>query len=101
MDDLEHDLLSYLGTGRSVFRPTDTSKEAQRAFEETVGLLLRLRRAGYIDFPDSRISKTEQGTYLTIGPVDLTAQGRAALARDRRLGERPPRSHDRLWRYDD
>jgi hypothetical protein len=57
-------------------------------------------RAGYVDFPDSRISKTEEGSYLAVGPVDLTAEGRAALARDRRLGERPPRSHDRLWRYE-
>ena len=100
MDDLEHDLLSYLETGRSVFTPSDASHEAQNAFAETVGLLLRLRRVGYVDFPDSRISKTQQGVYLAVGPVNLTAEGRAALGRDRRLGQRPPRSHDRLWRHE-
>jgi hypothetical protein len=100
MDDLEYDLLRYLETGRSVFQPPDAAHENQTAFAEVVGLLLRLRRAGYVEFRDSRISKTEQGVYLAVGPVDLTAQGRAALARDRRLGERPPRSHDRWWRHE-
>jgi hypothetical protein len=100
VDDLEHDVLRYLESGRSVFTPSSASREAQSAFAETVGLLLRLRRAGYVAFPDSRISKTEQDSYLAVGPVDLTAEGRAALARDRRLGERPRRSHDRLWRHE-
>lgn len=100
MDDLDYDLLNYLESGRSVLKPSDASREAQNAFAEIVGLLLRLRRVGYVDFLDSRISKTEQGAYLAVGPVNLTAEGRAALARDRRLGERPTRSHDRLWRHE-
>jgi hypothetical protein len=100
MDDLEYDALSFLETGRSVFQPRDASREAQQAFAETIGLLLRLRRAGYVEFSDSRISKTRGGAYLAVGPVNLTAAGRAALIRDRRLGVRPPRSYARLWRDD-
>lgn len=99
MDELEYEALSYLERGRSVFQPRDPSRDAQQAFGETVGLLLRLRRAGYIDFSDSRISRTEQGAYLALGPVTLTPQGRAALVRDRRLGMRPPRSQDPPWRH--
>jgi hypothetical protein len=101
VDDLEYDALSYLEAGHSVFRPVDASTEAVRAFAETVGLLLRLRRQGYVGFPDSRISKTDQGTYLAVGPVDLTPAGLVALLRDRRLGERPPRGYARPWRQED
>jgi hypothetical protein len=100
MDNLEYEVLSYLEAGRSVFRPRNLSQEAQQAFGELVGLLLRLRREGCIEFPDGRISKTGRGTYLAVGPVDLTETGRAALTRDRRLGERPGRTYDRLWRLD-
>jgi len=100
MDSLEYEVLSYLETGRSVFRPRNLSAEAQQAFVELMGLLLRLRREGSVEFPDGRVSRTQQGTYLAVGPVDLTETGRAALARDRRLGERPGRTYDRLWRLD-
>ena len=100
MDHLEYEVLSYLEAGRSVFRPRNLSQEAQRAFGELMGLLLRLRREGCIAFPDGRVSQTERGTYLAVGPVDLTEVGREALTRDRRLGERPGRAYDRLWRLD-
>ncbi len=100
MDSLEYEVLSYLEAGRSIFRPRNLSREAQQAFVELLGLLLRLRREGSIEFSESRISKTEQGTYLAAGPVDLTESGRVALARDRRLSERPGRIYDRLWRLD-
>ena len=98
MDDFEYDVFNYLETGRSVFRPQNPSSEAQQAFGEAVRVLLRLPRSGLVEFPDSRISKTEGGAYLAVGPVTLTAQGEAALARDRRLGERPPRSYQPPWR---
>ena len=100
MDSLEYEVLSYLEAGRSMFRPRNLSGEAQQAFVELMGLLLRLRREGSVEFPDGRISKTAQGTYLAVGPVDLTEAGQAALARERRLSARPVRTYDRLWRLD-
>ena len=100
MDSLEYEVLSYLEAGRSMFRPRDLSREAQQSFVEVLGLLLRLRREGHVTFADSRISKTQQGTYLALGPVDLTDGGRAALAHDRRRAQRSGRSYDRLWRLD-
>lgn len=100
MDNLEYEVLSYLETGRSVFRPRNLSQEAQLAFGELMGLLVRLRREGCIEFPDGRVSKTGQGTYLAVGPVDLTDVGRGALTKDRRLNERAGRTYDRLWRLD-
>jgi hypothetical protein len=100
MDSLEYDVLSYLEAGRSIFRPRDLSREAQQAFVELMGLLIRLRREGHVQFPDGRVSQTAAGTYLAVGPVDLTDAGRAAVMQDRRLGERPGRTYDRLWRLD-
>ena len=100
MNSLEYEVLSNLEAGRSMFRPRIISGEAQQAFVELMGLLLRLRRDGLVEFPDARISKTAQGTYLAVGPVDLAEAGWAALARERRLGERPGRTSDRLWRLD-
>jgi hypothetical protein len=100
MDSLEYEVLSYLDAGRSMFRPRVLSRQAQQAFVEVLGLLLRLRRAGQVDFADNRISRTQQGTYLAVGPVDLTAAGQAALAQDRRRAQRSGRSYDRLWRLD-
>jgi hypothetical protein len=67
MDSLEYEVLSNLEAGRSMFRPRNLSGEAQHAFVELMGLLLRLRREGFIELPDGRISKTTQGTYLAVG----------------------------------
>ena len=100
MNSLEYEVLSNLAAGRSMFRPRILSSDAQQAFVELMGLLLRLRRDGLVEFPDARISKTAQGTYLAVGAVDLAQAGWAALARERRLGERPGRTYDRLWRLD-
>jgi hypothetical protein len=100
MDSLEYEVLSYLEAGSSMFRPRNLSGEAQQALVELMGLLLRLRREGSVEFQDGGISKTAQGTYLAVGPVDLTEAGQAALARQRRLAERPGRIYDRLWRLD-
>ena len=99
-DSLEYEVLSYLEGGRSVFRPRNLSGEAQQSLVEVIGLLLRLRRQGHVDFADSRISRTQKGTYLALGPVNLTEAGRAVLAQDRRQAERPGRIYDRLWRLD-
>jgi hypothetical protein len=100
MNSLECEVLSNLEAGRSMFRPRILSGEAQRAFVELMGLLLRLRREGSVEFPDARISKTAQGTHLAVGPVDPAEAGWSALARERRFGERPGRTCDRLWRLD-
>jgi hypothetical protein len=100
MDSLEYEVLSNLEAGRSMFRPRNLSSEAQQAFVELIGLLLRLRRGGFVEFPDGRISKTAQGTYLAVGPVELAEAGRVAIARERRVGERPGRTYDRLWWLD-
>ena len=100
MESLEYEVLSYLEAGRSVFRPRDLSGEAQQSLVEVLGLLLRLRRQGHVHFEDSRISRTQQGTYLALGPVSLTEAGRAALSQDRRRAERAGRTYDRLWRLD-
>jgi hypothetical protein len=94
MDSLEYEVLSYLDAGRSMFRPRVLSRETQEAFVEVLGLLLRLRRVGHVEFADNRISRT-QGTYLALGPVDLTPAGRAALAQDWRRAQRSGRSYDR------
>lgn len=100
MDNLEYEVLSSLEAGRSMFRPRNLSHEAQQAFVELMGLLLRLRREGHVEFPDGWISRTGAGTYLAVGPVSLTETGRSALSQDRRLGQRPGRTYDRLWRLD-
>jgi hypothetical protein len=100
MDSLEYEVLSYLEAGRSMFRPRDLSHEAQGSFAEVLGLVLRLRREGHVEFADNRVSRTQLGTYLALGPVGLTDAGRAALAEDRRRGLRSGRSFDRLWRLD-
>jgi hypothetical protein len=54
MDSLEYEVLSNLEAGRSMFRPRNLSGEAQQAFVELMGLLLRLRREGFIELPDGR-----------------------------------------------
>jgi hypothetical protein len=100
MDNLEYEVLSYLEAGRSMFRPRNLSQEAQQAFIELMGLLLRLRNEGCLEFLDCRIFRTGLGTYLAVGPVELTDAGRSALTRDRRLAGRPGRAYDRLWRLD-
>jgi hypothetical protein len=100
MDSLQYEVLSYLAVGRSTFRPRNLSHEAQQSFLEVLGLVIRLRREGIVEFADSRISRTERGTYLAVGPVHLTDVGRASLMEDRRKRQRSGRAFDRLWRLD-
>ena len=90
MDQPDFELLERIEQGGHVFKPADRSGESREAFQETVDQLLRLRAVGLISFPDGRIMRAEDGTCLMIGPCDLTPAAVAALARDRRLGPRPP-----------
>ena len=99
MDELEYEVLSCVATSKATFRPRDATREAEAAFLRTVSLLHQLRERGLIRYLDGHVAKRESGPYLMVGPVQLTAAGQAALARDRSLGERPPRSGDPLpWR---
>jgi hypothetical protein len=88
MDQIDFDLLSRLETGESVFRPTGKTDNAPEHFARTAERLLELRARGWVRFPDGRITRSEQGVYLMVGPCDLTEAGHRALADDRRLGPR-------------
>jgi hypothetical protein len=57
--------------------------------EALIDRLRSLRDRGLIRLPDSRIMRGQDGRILGAGPCDLTAAGREALERDRRLGPRP------------
>jgi hypothetical protein len=98
VNDIEYEVLAWLASGHSVFSPPDRSDAGVAAFVETVDVLMDLRDRGWVRFPDGRLAKTEGGTYVALGPVDLTPAGRAAFERDHRLGERPPREKARPWR---
>jgi hypothetical protein len=89
MDDEEFRLLARIECGDSVFRPTEQTPEARQSFHTTVARLLELRSSGWIRLPEGRISRGEDGTYMMVGPCDLTAAGIEALKQDRRLGPRP------------
>jgi hypothetical protein len=95
--DLEYEVLAWLASGHSVFSPPDRSDAGYAAFIETVDVLMLLRDRGWVGFPDGRLARTSGGTYVALGPVDLTTMGRAALERDRRLGERPPLEKPLPW----
>ena len=88
MDQLDFDILSRLEAGESVFRPSARTEDAREQFAITVERLLKLRERGWARFPDGRIAQNEKGTYLMVGPCDLTEAGRRAIADDRRLGPR-------------
>jgi hypothetical protein len=96
--DIEYEVLAWLASGHSVFMPPNRSDAGVAAFCETVDVLMQLRDRGWVRFPDGRIAKTEDGTYVALGPVDLTPTGRAALERDRSLGDRPAREETLPWR---
>ena len=80
-------LLTRLDTGEHTFRP-GTQPRPGESFEGLVAELLSLRERGLVRFPDSKIMTRTDGKYLGVGPVDLTAAGREALERDRRLAPR-------------
>jgi len=87
LSDEDFAMLARLEAGEHTFRPGNQPRPGQD-FDWLVVHLLELRQRGLVRFPDSRISKREDGRVLAIGPVDLTTEGREALERDRRLGPR-------------
>jgi hypothetical protein len=99
MDDMTYEVLSWLAAGNSVFRPREATREAEEAFRGTVSLLHRLRDQGLVHYLSGHVARGESGIYLMVGPVQLTPSGKAALERDRGLGDRAPRRGDPLpWR---
>jgi hypothetical protein len=89
MDDEDYRLLTRIERGESVFRPAGSSAEERGAFQQLVARLLKLRERGWIRLPEGRISQGEDGSYMMVGPCDLTVAGSEALKQDRRLGPRP------------
>jgi hypothetical protein len=53
-----------------------------------VARLIKLRQRGWIRFSDGRVSQSQDGTYIAVGPCDLRPKGADVLERDRRLGPR-------------
>ena len=99
MDDLEYEVLAWLGAGNKVFRPREATAEAEEAFRGVIAVLERLRDRGLLGYLDGHVAQTESGIYLMVGPVQLTPAGVSALDRDRSLGGRPPWTHGPLpWR---
>ena len=99
MDDLTYEVLSWLTAGNRVFRPEEATRESEEAFRGVVALLQALREKGLVSYLDGHVTQTGAGIYLMVGPVHLTPAGVSALERDRRSGERPPRSGESLpWR---
>lgn len=98
VDDLDYELLAWLAAGHSIFRPTEAAADCEQPFLALVARLLRLRDQGLVAFLDGHVAQTESGTYLMVGPVQLTPAGVAALEKDRRLGARPPWAGPLPWR---
>jgi hypothetical protein len=88
MDDEDYRLLARIERGESVFRATESTPEARQQFQTTVARLIELRQRGWIRFSDGRVSQSQDGTYIAVGPCDLTPKGADVLERDRRLGPR-------------
>ncbi len=96
MDDLDYELLAWLERGNSVFSPVEPTDESRREFQDTARRILQLRERGMLQVAATHVSQTESGEYMLIGPCALSAEGRASLAKDRRLGPRPPRPNRRV-----
>jgi hypothetical protein len=88
LSDSDAKLLGRLEAGEHTFRP-GTHPRPGEDFEALVEQLQSLRERGLVKFPDSRVMRRSDGRVLGIGPCDLTAAGRQALARDKRMGPRP------------
>jgi hypothetical protein len=88
LSDSDAKLLGRLAAGEHTFRP-GTQPRPGEDFGALVQQLQTLRDRGFVKFADSRIMRRQDGRVLGIGPCDLTAAGREALARDRRMGPRP------------
>ena len=84
LSDADVRLLTLAEQGHT-FRPADA---AEGVFDVLVDHLRQLRERGLLRLDEGRVMKSQRGTYLMAGPCDLTAAGRDALARDRRLGPR-------------
>ena len=99
MDDLSYEVLSWVSAGHAVFRPREATRDSEEDFRGLVSILHRLREQGLLSYLKGHVTQTSSGIYLMVGPVLLTPAGAAALERDRRSGERPPRRGDPLpWR---
>ena len=99
MDDLTYEVLSWLAAGNSVFMPRESTAHGEEAFRGVEPLLHRLRDQRLITYVDGHITQTQSGIYLIVGPVHLTPDGRSALERDLRSGERPQWKGEALpWR---
>ena len=98
MDPLSYQILSWLTSGKAVFRPCAATAEAQAEFREVVQALGHLRDKGWVTYQSAHVSETASGIYLAVGPVLLTPQGESALQRDRRVGARPPWPGTLPWR---
>ena len=83
MTPADHDLLSKIEQGTSTFRPPGPEVGVDPAFARTMEGLLRLRAAGWINLPDTRIARDRGGRILLIGPCDVTPAGRQALEQGR------------------
>ncbi len=99
MDDLSYEVLSWVSAGNAVFRPREATRDSEEDFRGLISILHRLREQGLLSYLNGHVTQTGSGIYLMVGPVFLTPAGAAALERDRRSGERPPRRGDPLpWR---
>ena len=87
LSDTDFSLLTRLEAGEHTFRPGNPPRPGE-SFEGLVAQLLNLRERGLVRFADSKVMTRTDGKYLGVGPVDLTAAGREALDRDRRMGPR-------------
>jgi hypothetical protein len=83
VDDLDYELLAWLEGGHFIFWPQEVAAGCDQPFLAVVARLLRLRDQGLVAFLDSHVAKTESGTYLMVGPVQLRP---AAIARSGRTG---------------
>jgi hypothetical protein len=85
LSDADVRLLTLAEKGHT-FRSKDA---AEGVFDVLVDHLRQLRDRGLIRLDESRIMRSQLGTYIMAGPCDLTEAGREELERDRCLGPRP------------
>jgi hypothetical protein len=92
MDSLEYEVLSNLEAGGSMFRSRHLSGEAQQAFVELMGLLLRLRREGFRRVP-GRADLQDCTGLLPGGRACGPSRGGADCARARATSRRAAREN--------
>ncbi len=66
MDDLEYEVLAWLGAGNKVFRPREATVQAEEAFRSVIAVLERLRERGLLTYLDAHVGRTESGIYLMV-----------------------------------